>query len=218
MEVSNKPMVYAPYVYAKSNIPGIWQQKDVVLAYYKAGNEPFHDYMVRGFYTSVTAMLFSRDLVEEVGPWIEESVYEDYHYLWKLTEIVPEPAHTNACCYFYRIHGDQTMGAQANNRIRDEAKVRIFRSLYNEFVPGKSHYNAFTAALLHAKIADTLSQKPALPKSLEDGFQMNYLDSFLKIYMRLENKIGRMFTKNNWQPYHGTNADAEVFQHYLSLL
>jgi len=218
LEKTGLPMVYSPYVYATSESKGNWKQKDVVLTYHPVGEKPFHDYMVRGYFTVIPAMLFTRELLTQVGPWLEETVYEDFHYLWKLTSLVPKPAHNNACCYFYRVHGNQTTGNQASDLIRDEAKVRIFRGLYDEFIPGKANYSAFTAALLHAKISDTLVQNPELPAYLRDGYQVTFLDKILKIYLQLENKLGRIQSKTDWQPFHGSNADSQVFDTYRSLL
>jgi glycosyltransferase involved in cell wall biosynthesis len=49
------PMVYSPYVYATSESKGNWKQKDIVLTYHPVGEKPFHDYMVRGYFTKKPA-------------------------------------------------------------------------------------------------------------------------------------------------------------------
>jgi len=217
-EETGKGIVYSPYLYASSSGVGQWSALDVVLTYSPVGNLSWHHYMAKGFFTSTNAMLFSREVIEKSGGWLPEMVYEDYEFLWRLTAIEPCPAHTNECCYFYRIHGNQTMGNQTSSRLRDEVKVRIFRKMYDDFKPGSVNYNPLTAAMLHAKIAETVFHKPPLPAELTIGFHTSIVDRLLIFYLRVENKIGRLKTRTNWQPYHGPTSNESIINHYLQLL
>lgn len=216
LKASGKPFVYSPYVYARQEADGTWTQADVVLTH-----KPLPRWltltaaMARGYFTVIPAMLFERNFLLDLGPWLEETVYEDYEFLWRMALKVPRPAHTPDSCYFYRLHGNQSTGNQATDLRRDEAKVRIFSQLLAHYVPGSPQYDTQTAGLLHAQISKTIRLQTDLPAPTKSLFTPWPADAWYRRYLQIENKINRMITGSNWQTFHGVNKDPALFALYV---
>ncbi len=90
---SGKGFVYSPYILAGEQTPGVWHQSDVAIMAFHPFDAayPLHYHMaVHNLFIPIPAMLFRRDLLNEVGPWREDVVAsEDWDYLWRISLLEP---------------------------------------------------------------------------------------------------------------------------------
>ena len=219
---SDKGLVYSPYVHVtKNDSENIWLQEDVILQHIPIPlNKTLHQCMVKGFFTIIPGFLFDRNFLKELGTWREDiSAYEDWDYLWRIGNLCPNPPHTNECCYFYRVHGQQTTGTNFNDRQRDIQKIRVFHELYKQYVESDPKLTLSEKSFFKAQILSSMKQSGF--EKIDEGLYTEYSDSKTKLassYLRMESKINRIITGSDWQIIHGICKSKEQFEEYLKII
>lgn len=216
-------LVYSPYVHTHQQSDGSWTQVDPILQYHPVPRgKTIRQYMTRGFFTVIPGFLFARSFWDKVAPWREDMVaYEDWDLLWRIGKLAPNPPHTNECCVFYRYHGAQTTGSNQSNLQRDRQRIQCFYEAEvsirkAEFGKGITTWDR---NLLRGQILKTLSIVKEEPEYAHMFKAYNTpMIRLAQRYLQVENKLGRVQTKTDWQPYHGANADAVVFAEFHSKL
>ncbi|MFZ5940790.1 MAG: glycosyltransferase family 2 protein [Bacteroidota bacterium] len=212
--------VYGPYVHASWD-GQTWIQQDVILQYRPLPSRwTLHRAMVRGFFTIIPGFLFDRHFLKELGPWREDQVaYEDWDYLWRMGQLCPAIPHTSECCYFYRIHGNQTTGAAFSNSQRDRQKLEVFGELWNNFISDSDELSRAEKLFFKAQIYHTMIQGKNRELDPEMFDSVSSPDVILAdLYLRLVSKVNRLRTGSGWQLMHGVNTDPEQFRKYLGMI
>ena len=218
---TGQAMVYGPYVHVRKSEAGSWEQADAVIQYKPIpANQSLRQCMARGFFTVIPGMLFETDFLKEMGPWRTDiTAYEDWDLLWRIGGKVNNPAHSNECAYFYRLHGAQTTGGHFNNEARDKEKLICYTDAYKSIGKTDSHFSGFDKKVMETQVWNTLSYLKHLPEYAEQyRLATNSGVKLIAKYLRVLSKINRMQTKSEWQVMHGVNSDREIFAHYLSLI
>jgi glycosyltransferase involved in cell wall biosynthesis len=219
---TNMGLVYGPYVHVTKNIyQQTWEQKDVIIQYKPIpASMTLHKCMVRGFFTIVPSFLFEKDFLKEVGPWNEEMIaYEDWDYLWRIGNICSNPPHTNDCCYFYRIHGNQTTQNHYQDKERDIQKVVIFNQLYHKYVKNTTNLSKIEKLYFRSLLTYSVT-KILNPSDVDVPFNL-YNSSIIKNIMNYRNiisKFNRIWTNSDWQIMHGINKSKKEFNKYRALI
>lgn len=219
LKATGAGMVYSPYIYAREVEDNVWKQEDVIIQYQAIpAGKSLRQCMVRGFFTVIPGMLFSRAFLLSMGPWrTDMTAYEDWDLLWRMGGRYAQPPHTNACAMLYRLHGTQTTGANLNDEARDKMRFACFMDALAvaqfENNPGPSD-----RLLLSAQIYNTAQQLAHLPEYADIASQQPAAVKMAWGYLRAENKLGRLLTRSNWQVFHGINADEAAWQHYLKMI
>jgi len=211
LKQSNLPIVYSPYVHASQNPDGTWKQLDPIVGYYPIENVTIVDCMVQGFFQPIPTMLLDKEWLMEIGFWREGIIAEDYDLLFRFGQSIPNFAHTNECLTYYRMHGAQSMGTNISNVDRDLEKCDVFWEILSTYKPGASLFNDKLEAYFRVVWSNTVM---SIPKDLRPPYHPTVGDRFYRIFHRIEQKIGRIATKTDWQPYHGPNNDPELFAFY----
>ncbi len=199
LEDSGEVMVYSPYVHASFENDQ-WIQKDVILQYYPIPKKmTLRDCIAYGFFTVIPAMMFKRDFLDKVGAWREDIIaYEDWDYLWRISDYVTNPIHTNECLMLYRIHGDQTTEQRSSDVKRDRNKLEILRR-----VIGSNSLSGKLDFLLKCEMHKTwyrIDSRHVIPLNYSIGLQ----------WKRFRNKIERALTGTNWERMHGVNKNKRI--------
>jgi len=214
--------VYCPHVHVSwDDADHQWVQKDVILQYKKIPDcLDLHKCMVRGFFTIIPGFLFDRVFLDELGPWREDCVaYEDWDYLWRIAELCPSPPHTNECCYFYRVHGTQTTGADFNDIERDRQKIEVFRNIWDKHISADLKLGQTGRNFFKAQIYSTMLKNQNRDLDPELFHSLSTLPVILSAaYLRIESRVNRMLTGTNWQLMHGVCKDPLNFENYRKLL
>jgi hypothetical protein len=109
------------------------------------------------------------------------------------------------------------MGSQADDKMRDEAKLRVFYDLLSRYYPGAGNYSDFNAGILRAQIWKTMEIYD-MNMDFNLPIQLGVVDRVMKLYLQLENKINRTITGNSWQVFHGTSDEPGLFEQYNQML
>jgi len=217
---SDTGVVYSPYVhFSKEN--KVYKQLDVILQYNPIPqNKSLHKCMVKGFFTIIPGFMFTKEFVQEIGPWREDiTAYEDWDYLWRIGNICPNPSHTNECCYFYRVHGQQTTGNFYNNVQRDSQKIDIFRGLYENYIKKDNNLFVVDKLFFLTQIPISLKNKKIREINNENKQHFsNFIIKLAKIFLRMESKLNRLLTNSDWQITHAICKDPQQFKHFLNWL
>jgi len=170
--------VYSPYVHVSWDMEKKnWTQEDAILQYKPIPkHKTLHQCMVKGFFTIIPGFLFDRNFLKELGPWREDIVaYEDWDYLWRIGNLCPNPSHTNECCYFYRVHGEQTTGTNFNDKQRDIQKIKVFHELYKQYVDNDLKLTYAEKSFFKAQILKSMRQSGF--EKIDDELFNQYSDS-----------------------------------------
>lgn len=217
---SGEPLIYSPYIYASADENGRWKQEDVIIQYKPIPSmASLRHFMVHGFFTVIPGFMFRKSFLDVLGPWREDVIaYEDWDYLWRIANYVPNPLHTANCAMFYRLHGAQTVGQNMSNDQRDLDKLRVFDDLIAGLDSEKEPLGSFEKQLLRYqrdKSLKLLAEKnEAIAKrwSATNKFSFKVWDTYLRLY----SKINRIITRSSWQIMHGVNDSQNVFTYYLA--
>jgi glycosyltransferase involved in cell wall biosynthesis len=208
LKESNLPIIYSPYVHAaKEN--EVWKQLDPIVGFDAIVDQTIVDCMVQGFFQPIPTMLIQKDWLLEIGHWREGVIAEDYDLLFRFGQSVPQFAHTNECCTFYRMHGAQSMGTNISNVDRDLEKCDVFWELLTTYKPGVALYSDKNEAYFRVLWSNTVM---SLPPDKRKYYRATIGDRIYRIFHRLEQKLGRIISGTAWQPYHGPNANPETFE------
>ncbi len=222
LEETGEPLVYSPYIYASVTSAGNWKQEDVIIQYKPIPRmASLRHFMVHGFFTVIPGFMFRKAFLDVLGPWREDVVaYEDWDYLWRIANYVPNPAHTSDCAMLYRLHGAQTVGQNMSNDQRDLDKLKVFDDLIKRLDSENEALGSFEKQLLIFQRDKSL--KLLSEKSEEIFKRWNATEklpfSLYDAYLRLYSKINRLITKSNWQIMHGINHSEKQFAAYLANL
>ncbi|MDH5379456.1 MAG: glycosyltransferase [Cyclobacteriaceae bacterium] len=220
---SGKGFIYSPYFYAAFHNEKGWEQtNDPILNYFPFNeSKTLHYWMaVKNLFITIPGMLFKRELLEEVGPWREDvTASEDWDYLWRLSLVEPYPAHTNACAFLYRVHGNQTTESNFSNVQRDMDKVNVMEDILNNAIKDKQISGKERKALEN-KLFQLYRTHKGTNEELELRFE-KYNTFSNKLYwqiFRMDQKLGRVKTGTNWQPCHGPLVSNPKFGEYMKMI
>jgi len=176
--------------------------------------------MVKGFFTIIPGFLFDRNFLTDLGSWREDiDAYEVWDFLWRIGNLCPNPPHTNECCYFYRIHGQQTTGTNFNDKQRDIQKIIVFQDIYKQYVVGDPNLTSVEKSFFKAQVFK--SMKLLEFEKIDEVLFNQYSDFKTKLasnYLRVESKINRIITSSNWQIMHGISKSKIQFDEYLKMV
>ena len=216
---TDKSFVTSPYIYATSKDIGRWNSSDnVILNFYSfPQTRPLQYWMIWGLFIPIPSMLFRKSFLDVVGMWPENVVTsEDWIYLWRLAQAEPFPAHTNTCAFIYRLHENQSTGANMDNLSRDKEKFCILQQAY-EHSMHHGNFSWFDRRLFKSKFYQMASVtkdqvfKKALLHAAGQGQWV------ISVYYRLKMKIGRNITQTDWQPMHGVSRDKQKTEEFLKV-
>ena len=211
IEISGSPYVTSPYIYATEE-NGIWKPVDNCIINYHGfpQHKPLTHWMIWGLFICIPTMLFRRSFLTEVGPWPEDFITsEDWAYLWRIALHHPNPAHTNECYFYYRIHANQSTGENLNDAKRDNEKFAILKDIYDKDV-AIGNFSCLDKSIFRSKFYQMarVSKDPQFKNEL-----LSAAGSFKEIiwqYYRLKMKLGRLRTGCDWQPMHGVSLNKEI--------
>ena len=220
---SGKGFVYSPYFYATQRSSGEWKQTELAILNYFPFDErkPLHYWMaVENLFITIPGMLFKRALLDAVGSWREDvTASEDWEYLWRISLLEPRPAHTNACAFLYRVHGQQTTESNFSNVQRDVDKVIVLEEILNSAVKDQ-HVSSKEIKFIENKLFQLYRTHKGANIELER--RLEKYDSFSNKLnwqrFRLDQKLGRLKTKTNWQPCHGPLVSEDQFREYMKMI
>lgn len=218
---SAKAFIYSPYFYAEEVSSAKWSSDNIVLNF-KPFDQNFplwHFMMVDGLFITIPGMLFKKELLDEVGLWRADVVaYEDWDYLFRVSLLEPNPAHTQRCAFVYRLHPVQTTGNNFSNQQRDKDKVIVLQDINNKFLKDTRFTYVEKMAFLN-KFYQSYRVTPPLHPVKEMLSPYNVLTQRLVWqWLRIKYKLGRLKTKTDWQPCHGALKSEEQIKRYLSLI
>lgn len=116
--------------------------------------------------------------------------------------IEPYPAHTNECAFIYRVHENQSTGANLNNEARDKEKFEVLSRIFNQDVRNSS-FSWFDKQLFLNKFFQMYRVSVDLQFKQKLNVYKNPFSYFIWQWYRINMKFGRIKTKSNWQPMHG---------------
>ena len=218
LKETGKGLVTGPYFYA-SEVNGNWISKDnVILNYYNfPQHKPLTHWMIWGLFIPIPAMLFTHEFIQKTGFWPEEMITsEDWAYLWNIAMHEPFPAHTNECAFLYRLHTEQSTGANLNNTQRDKEKYFLLKQIFDLDIV-KGHFSIFEKLLFQNKFYQMarLTPDPVFKRELFSISGNLPVQKLLWEYFRLKNKFGRIRTQTNWQSMHGPKSSSILLKDYL---
>jgi glycosyltransferase involved in cell wall biosynthesis len=213
---SNKKFLTSPYIYAES-INGEWKSSENVILNFNSFPQvrALQYWMIWGLFIPIPSMLFRKTFLNQIGPWPTNIITsEDWIYLWRLAQEEPFPAHTNTCAFIYRLHPNQSTGANMDDLSRDKEKFSILQQTYSDYIHGKN-FTCFDKRIFKLKYYQmaTVTSDTRLKKSLLDATGTGQW--IIWMYYRIKMNIGRKRTKSNWQPMHGISMDENILKGFL---
>lgn len=221
LQNSARDFVVSPYFFAVEE-NGKWFPKDDVILNYnplKSEQPIWHYMMIDGLFIPIPAILFRKELLEEVGPWREDvTAYEDWDYLFRISLREAKLLHTNACALIYRLHGGQTTGRHFSDKQRDIDKIRVLTDLFEKYIKTDQRFNSYRRFFFRNKFYQANRAMPDL-KEVSDLIPSynKFLHRLGWQWLRTRLKLGRLKTGTDWQPCHGPVASMEKINYYLSL-
>jgi glycosyltransferase involved in cell wall biosynthesis len=207
--------VYGPYVKAVYN-DRKWEQADVIMQYYPLPNTVLADLVLQGWCSITQSVLFSAQLIKEVGFWREDLMpHEDYEYWFRIGKVARNFCHENRSCVIYRQHQKQITNMEVSQRARLLDGIAAMRQIWAEI-----DYNPSLRTRLLFKGRYT-SSRLDYRKGFgnEDNLKLTSTDYLSVIYYKLDNKLKRILTGTGWQPLHGVKSPGrEEFHSYLENL
>jgi hypothetical protein len=218
LKETGKGFATGPYIYA-SEVNGNWVAKDNLILNYSNfhQNKPLRHWMIWGLFIPIPGMLFTREFLNKAGFWPEEMITsEDWAYLWRMAMIEPFPAHTNECAFIYRLHREQSTGANLNNTERDREKYQVLKQIYERDIMNGS-FSTFEKLLFRNKFYQIarITQDVSLKEELYRTAGKKATQILIWEYFRINQKIGRVQTRTDWQPFHGSIGSSMLFNNYM---
>lgn len=205
--------VYGPYVMAEESSAG-WSQLDVIMQYHSLPPRPLHLLVAEGWCAITQSCLFRRSAVERAGPWREDLMpHEDKEYWYRMGKAVRAALHESQTCVFYRQHRNQITDQQVKTLSRTIDGIKAFHLILEQLREDKAPLRSILAC--RAVVAGYVKY---LNDHAHHEYDNSLIDDLLYMGYRVEQKIGRLRTKTNWQPMHGPFNSSEQFQHYRNLL
>ncbi|MFT3738852.1 MAG: glycosyltransferase [Breznakibacter sp.] len=208
----SRKIVYGPYLPAKFE-DGHWIATDVVMQYYPLPNKPLSYLIVQGWCAITQSCLFTRELIEEIGPWREDLMpHEDKEYWYRLGKYAPNPIHENQTCVIYRQHQQQITDLHVNSISRTKDGLNAFYII--EECAKKDRVPKYYLLRLKGLIA---SYKYFLCK-FSSSPELKHSDYLYILFERILSKIGRIKTGTNWQKMYGPLNNSTIIQYFLNNL
>lgn len=219
LESSGKGFVYHPYFQGLKTNEGWSVPDNTIINYYPfPRRKGLTEWMMLGYFINLNAVLFRKEVIQEVGLWREDIyAYEDWEYLWRVSLLESDPAHTQACAFLYRIHGDQITVHQSHNLKRDQEKITMLNDIFTKYYPEQ------ISTLNHLFFINMYYQTMRMHESREETFFITpninkTLHEVVWNYIRLRKKYGRISTGTKWQPEHGPLINTKILKMYIDLL
>lgn len=218
LDESTKEFVTSPYFYAKK-VEGEWEViNDEIINYQGVpAGRSLTKWMIRGLFIPLPAILFRRSFISDIGNWPENFVTsEDWWYLWKISLRESFPSHTNEGAFLYRVHDYQSTGLNTSVLQKDREKAVLLSDIYQEYFRSKSSWSLADKFYFKNKIFHLI--KYSRDQDLKVQFEVydDVINRFFEEYVRIKDKVGRIFTNTQWQPMHSVKkGGADV---YLALI
>jgi GT2 family glycosyltransferase len=218
LQKTNSGFLYSPYLYARQEADKWVSTENTILNYYPFDSrKTLNHWMVRGLFLAIPAMLFRRDLINEVGPWSEQTTaYEDWDYCWRLGLAEPKPTHTNKCIFLYRQHGLQSTLHNSDDVKRDKEAIYVFEKILRE------NFKLYSTSVIESIWFKTKLYKILKKHKAEKFFYERFkryniplYESFL-LFDRLINKWQRSKTKSMWPGFYGPETSPHIINAYLA--
>ncbi len=206
--------VYGPNVQVSKDDNNNWRQLDVIMQYYKLPDRPLTNIVAEGWCLLTQSCIFRRELLEKVGPWREDLMpHEDKEYWYRIGKFSRAAVHENRSCVFYRQHQHQITDLQVKEIVRTLDGIKAFDIILDQMKKDNSSLFArIICSGLRAGYVRYLNQNNHLV------FKNSVRDILYYNIHRIVQKIGRIKTGSNWQPYHGALQDDEKFLEYKYLV
>ncbi len=211
LQQSQKGMVYGTYIPAIQET-NEWLLTDTILQHKPFPNKiSLRAQLLRGWNTITQACLFDANLIKEVGAWREDLMtHEDKEYLFRISNHIGSPVHSNASAVIYRQHKQQITDNQTKVLERSNNYLKVLSEMNQNTDWGKIDIRTqlrFKGKYLNAQdYHEKLKGSPTNPPT------------FTMYTERIINKFERFLTKTNWERMHGPCSAPSVFEKYISML
>ncbi|MGB3617115.1 MAG: glycosyltransferase [Catalinimonas sp.] len=206
-------MAYGPYVMAEETAGGAWERRDVVMQFKPLPPGPLSRWVLRGWCSITQACLFSRDLIEEVGPWREDLMtHEDKEYLYRIGKCEPAPVHVPGGVVIYRQHGQQVTDQDTVKRMKSLNGIKADLLIKKQLDGAADWYTEriwngrLTQQIQHLSRGEneTLGEQP-----LDQPEVGGVMDEW---FFRIHNRYERFLTRSNWERMHGVSNAPGLFE------
>jgi hypothetical protein len=170
--------------------------------------------MLKTFFIPIPSLLIKREFLINSINWPEKYIsFEDWSFLWDVSNLNPKISHTSKACFFYLIHGTQS----TENRITDAQRISDF----NELVVPKliSKYNSnlkWTSRLL--VLASFGNHWQSISELNKNKIAIHSFEVLLvkgcSMVFRINKKIKLLISKRKWAHEYGTLDSNEIFLLY----
>jgi hypothetical protein len=214
LESTGAGMCYCTYVKAREISQVEWKQLDDFMYFYPIpGNLRYDQQVLRGANMIIQACLFTRELLNIVGPWREDLItHEDLEYLFRVGQVEAYPKHTNIPFVVYRQHVNQITDKDVSieRRHKDALKAHeiISQSVMNSF-----KYSLFDRIYIKTSIIHDLF---LLEKyDYKTTYKVNYVLYICYYIIQIKKKIYHKMHKTKWSKYNGVSNDRTLFKNYI---
>jgi glycosyltransferase involved in cell wall biosynthesis len=206
--------VYGPNVKAVLD-NGVWKQADVIMQYYPLPNRHLADMVMEGWCAITQSAMFTRDLVDEVGPWREDLMtHEDYEYWFRVGKIAKKFCHENESCVIYRQHQNQVTDQAVTNQKRWMEGLHAMQHIEQgaDHNPSLASLMLFKGRFGSSKLGYTNLFGPA------PGLDLKLDEKLMIPYFKIKAKLGNRATGTAWQKIHGPNPSPAIFDKFIKML
>ncbi len=203
--------VYGPYAIASAP-PDELKLLDAILQYKPLPEGNILKWIYRGWCSITQACMFPKELIHKVGLWREDiHTHEDREFWYRVFKSVGQnPIHENQSCTLYRQHTNQLTLKHERQIQRSLDAITVDKSI----LANNHNIDLLSKQILKARISFTQNYLSDISEKHKEYKQLT--SKHLNIFHRLNAKINRMRSGNNWQLMYGANTSIEVFNSYFN--
>jgi len=192
--------VIGPFVAAQKSNDG-WVQTNVVMQHFPLPSKPLYDIVAEGWCSITQACLFSKKLVDQVGPWREDVMtHEDKDFWFRVALLDPFPLQENNSLTIYRQHEQQITDKFTQEIERTKNGITVFSDILKM---NKNKLSVLSKWVLKGLIANY----KMYCARYNVYYKVNLTDKIAGLISKAYYKYGRVKTKSSWQPMHGINKE-----------
>lgn len=209
----NVDLVYGPYVMVEQS-DNDWKQLDVIMQFSCLPDRPLNILVAEGWCSITQSCLFKRSVIEKAGPWREDLMpHEDKEYWYRLGKAIKSALHENQSCVFYRQHRHQITDLHVKELARTRDAIIAFDLIIDQMKKdGVSLVSRIICEGIRAGYVKYLNDHH------QNDLKNSFFDKVFYNFYRVKQKLGRIKTKTNWQPFHGALVSDEKFNEYKFIL